>query len=62
MMLCGSGEFTSAMDAIDGALLARLRPHARVAIVPTAAGQEDTDVTEIIGGDIEPGAMPPMSA
>ena len=42
MMLCGSGEFTSTMDAIDGELLARLRPHAKVAIVPTAAGQEDT--------------------
>jgi len=42
MMLCGSGEFTSSMDAIDGELLARGRRRPRVAIVPTAAGEEDT--------------------
>lgn len=42
LMLLGSGEFTPAMDDVDRALLATLRPHARVAIVPTAAGLEDT--------------------
>jgi cyanophycinase len=41
-MLAGSGEFTPAMDEIDRELLATLRPRARVAIVPTAAGLEDT--------------------
>ena len=41
-MLVGSGEFTPAMDAVDRGLLSGLRPHARVAIVPTAAGLEDT--------------------
>lgn len=41
-MLCGSGEFTPAMASVDRALLAELRPHAKVAIVPTAAGLEDT--------------------
>ena len=42
IVLAGSGEFTSAMRAVDAALLATLRPRARVAIVPTAAGLEDT--------------------
>jgi len=42
LMLLGSGEFTAAMDDVDRALLTTLRPHARVAIVPTAAGLEDT--------------------
>lgn len=42
LMLAGSGEFTSAMHRVDAELLATLRPHARVAIVPTAAGLEDT--------------------
>jgi len=42
LVLAGSGEFTSAMDEVDRALLATLRPRARVAIVPTAAGLEDT--------------------
>jgi cyanophycinase len=42
LVLAGSGEFTSAMDDVDRELLATLRPHARVAIVPTAAGLEDT--------------------
>ena len=41
-MLAGSGEFTSAMDAVDAELLASLGPTPRVAIVPTAAGLEDT--------------------
>lgn len=42
LMLAGSGEFTPAMDEVDRELLAGLRPRARVAIVPTAAGLEDT--------------------
>ncbi|HEU5288664.1 MAG TPA: Type 1 glutamine amidotransferase-like domain-containing protein, partial [Candidatus Limnocylindria bacterium] len=42
LVLCGSGEFTTAMDALDTELLAGLRPRAKVAIVPTAAGLEDT--------------------
>jgi cyanophycinase len=41
-MLAGSGEFTAAMDKVDADLLATLRPRARVAVVPTAAGLEDT--------------------
>lgn len=41
-MLCGSGEFTPAMDEIDRELLAGLRPRSRVAIVPAAAGLEET--------------------
>jgi cyanophycinase len=43
LILCGSGEFTPAMADIDRAILAEMgsrRP--RVAVVPTAAGQEDT--------------------
>jgi cyanophycinase len=42
LVLAGSGEFTPAMDELDRELLATLRPGARVAIVPTAAGREDT--------------------
>lgn len=42
LVLLGSGEFTPAMDDVDRALLATLPPRARVAIVPTAAGLEDT--------------------
>src|SRR6267142_1485826 len=42
LVLAGSGEFTPAMNEIDRELLATLRPRARVAIVPTAAGLEDT--------------------
>ena len=42
LVLCGSGEFTPAMDAVDRELLADRRPNARVAIVPTAAGLEET--------------------
>lgn len=42
LVLAGSGEFTPAMDDIDRELLATLRPRARVAIVPTAAGLEST--------------------
>lgn len=42
LVLAGSGEFTPAMDELDRELLATLRPGARVAIVPTAAGLEDT--------------------
>ena len=45
LVLCGSGEFTTAMDGVDRELLAGLRPRARVAIVPTAAGLEDTPAT-----------------
>ncbi len=43
LMLCGSGEFTPAMNEIDRAILSGIdvsKP--RVAIVPTAAGLEDT--------------------
>ena len=42
IVLAGSGEFTPAMRDVDAGLLATLRPRARVAIVPTAAGLEDT--------------------
>ncbi len=42
-MLVGSGEFTPTMDDVDREVLARLgRPRARVAIVPTASGQEES--------------------
>ena len=42
-MLCGSGEFTPAMADVDRAILADVPSRrARVAIVPTAAGTEDT--------------------
>lgn len=42
LVLAGSGEFTPAMNEVDRELLATLRTGARVAIVPTAAGLEDT--------------------
>ena len=43
LVLCGSGEFTPAMAEVDRAILAGVGAHrARVAVVPTAAGQEDT--------------------
>jgi cyanophycinase len=43
LILLGSGEFTSAMDELDREILATLaKPRARVAIVPTASGLEDT--------------------
>jgi cyanophycinase len=43
LVLCGSGEFTRAMSDVDRAILAGIGPRrARVAIVPTAAGLEDT--------------------
>lgn len=43
LILCGSGEFTSAMDEIDRAILEDMETRTpRVAIVPTAAGLEDT--------------------
>jgi cyanophycinase len=42
LVLLGSGEFTPAMDDVDRALLETLPRHARVAIVPTAAGLGDT--------------------
>jgi len=43
LVLCGSGEFTPAMADVDRGILADIgsRP-VRVAIVPTAAGTEDT--------------------
>lgn len=42
-MLCGSGEFTPAMADVDRAILADAGSRRlRVAIVPTAAGTEDT--------------------
>ena len=43
LVLCGSGEFTAAMDDVDRGILADIPTRrARVAIVPTAAGTEDT--------------------
>ncbi|MEO8633097.1 MAG: Type 1 glutamine amidotransferase-like domain-containing protein [Chloroflexota bacterium] len=43
LVLCGSGEFTPAMSDVDRAILAAIGPgRVRVAIVPTAAGLEDT--------------------
>ncbi len=42
LVLAGSGEFTPAMSDIDRELLAPFGPHPRVAVVPTAAGLEDT--------------------
>jgi cyanophycinase len=50
IVLAGSGEFTPAMRDVDAGLLATLRPGARVAIVPTAAGLEDTPPTWIAKG------------
>ena len=45
LVLAGSGEFTPAMNEIDAQLLSTLGPRPRVAIVPTAAGLEDTPPT-----------------
>jgi cyanophycinase len=43
LILLGSGEFTPAMDDLDREVLAGIqKPRARVAIVPTASGLEDT--------------------
>jgi cyanophycinase len=43
LVLCGSGEFTRAMADVDRGILAGIgSDRARVAIVPTAAGLEDT--------------------
>ncbi len=43
LVLCGSGEFTPAMAAVDREILDGIGRRApRVAIVPTAAGLEDT--------------------
>jgi cyanophycinase len=42
LVLAGSGEFTSAMDDVDRELLSPFGAHPRVAVVPTAAGLEDT--------------------
>ena len=43
LILAGSGEFTAAMDDLDREILAGLgKPRARVAVVPTASGLEDT--------------------
>jgi len=43
LVLCGSGEFTPAMADVDRAILADIGSRRlRVAIVPTAAGTEDT--------------------
>ncbi len=50
LVLCGSGEFTPAMEAVDRELLSRLRPRARVAILPTAAGLEHTPGTWVAKG------------
>jgi cyanophycinase len=46
LILAGSGEFTPAMDQLDREILAVIaKPRARVAIVPTASGLEDTPPT-----------------
>ena len=50
IVLAGSGEFTPAMNEIDAGLLATLGPKAHVAIVPTAAGLEDTPPAWIAKG------------
>ncbi len=51
LVLCGSGEFTRAMADVDRAILADITSRrARVAIVPTAAGLEDTPRTWIEKG------------
>ena len=50
LVLAGSGEFTPAMDEVDRDLLSTLRRQARVAIVPTAAGLEDTPTEWIAKG------------
>jgi cyanophycinase len=43
LVLCGSGEFTPAMSEVDRGILADIGSRrVRVAIVPTAAGLEDT--------------------
>lgn len=43
LVLCGSGEFTPAMDDVDRGILADIGSRRiRVVIVPTAAGTEDT--------------------
>jgi cyanophycinase len=51
LVLCGSGEFTSAMAEVDRAILAGIGSRqVRVAIVPTAAGLEDTPRSWIANG------------
>jgi cyanophycinase len=46
LILAGSGEFTPAMDGLDREILAGIgKPRARVAVVPTASGLEDTPET-----------------
>ena len=50
IVLAGSGEFTPAMRDVDAALLATVGPRARVAILPTAAGLEDTPPAWIAKG------------
>jgi cyanophycinase len=43
LILAGSGEFTPAMDELDRQILSSIgKPRARIAIVPTASGLEDT--------------------
>ena len=43
LVLCGSGEFTRAMAEVDRGIIAGVGSRTvRVAIVPTAAGLEDT--------------------
>lgn len=57
LVLCGSGEFTPAMDDVDRELLSELGTRPRVAIVPTAAGSGgdagdlDADRIYFSGGD-----------
>ena len=46
LILAGSGEFTPAMDDLDREVLAGIgKSRARVAVVPTASGLEDTPET-----------------
>src|SRR3979409_1169770 len=51
LVLCGSGEFTRAVGDVDRRSLAAIGARrARVAIVPTAAGLEDTPKSWIAMG------------
>ena len=51
LVLCGSGEFTTAMADVDRGVLADIGARrARVVIVPTAAGLEDTPKSWIAMG------------
>ena len=58
LILVGSGEFTPAMDELDREILRSIaKPHARVAIVPTASGLEDTPASWAALGEAHFGAL-----